>query len=221
MLLLISLLLQATQATVLIFWTDSNGDTHCEVRHDLDDCGFANVNPSVDCFPWFSMTGSGNNGPVIVNNAIIEPTFYDEEYLYDDIPPPKTKDVVYDSYLVRESCLLRGGTKVEISQIQKTSDTAALVRFASAGCDSKYRVISVPAPSVKTKVPAPASPERIKASPGGIKPSSSENMEVSTSSEEMKGRIFFNGDVTLDVETTEIKQQYGEILIDGVVFEIE
>eukprot|EP00565_Helicotheca_tamesis_P006236 CAMPEP_0185725244 /NCGR_PEP_ID=MMETSP1171-20130828/1538_1 /TAXON_ID=374046 /ORGANISM="Helicotheca tamensis, Strain CCMP826" /LENGTH=191 /DNA_ID=CAMNT_0028393315 /DNA_START=65 /DNA_END=640 /DNA_ORIENTATION=- len=144
MLLLISLLLQATQATVLIFWTDSNGDTHCEVRHDLDDCGFANVNPSVDCFPWFSMTGSGNNGPVIVNNAIIEPTLRDEEYLYDDIPPPKLENAAYDNYLVRESCLLRGGSKVEVAKIAKDSDDMALVRLASTGCDSKYRVISVP-----------------------------------------------------------------------------
>jgi hypothetical protein len=57
-----SLSFTAAQATVLIFYTDANGITHCEVRHDLDDCGFANVNPAVDCFPWFSMTGGERHG---------------------------------------------------------------------------------------------------------------------------------------------------------------
>eukprot|EP00957_Ditylum_brightwellii_P063553 4824210-Ditylum_brightwellii.AAC.1 len=105
---------QLSQATVLIFWTDSEGVTNCEVRHDLGDCGFAHINPSVDCFPWFSMTGSGNTGPVVVNNEIVSPAIRKERYLYEDISLPNKLDTEFDSYLVRKSSLLRGGSKVVI-----------------------------------------------------------------------------------------------------------
>mmetsp|Transcript_19524 Transcript_19524/g.28274 ORF Transcript_19524/g.28274 Transcript_19524/m.28274 type:complete len:200 (-) Transcript_19524:1304-1903(-) len=188
-------LFQLSQATVLIFWTDSDGVTNCEVRHDLDDCGFANVNPSVDCFPWFSMTGSGNTGSVVVNNEIVSPAIRKEEYLYDDISlPDKTKpDVEYDSYLVRESSLLRGGSKVVIAIIGKESSPTAVTRLASAGCDGRFKVVSIPS-SKKT---------------------------------DDKGRkIVFSGTsasggTTITAKETTITQQYGEILIDGVIFEVE
>eukprot|EP00567_Pseudictyota_dubia_P012149 CAMPEP_0197437900 /NCGR_PEP_ID=MMETSP1175-20131217/5032_1 /TAXON_ID=1003142 /ORGANISM="Triceratium dubium, Strain CCMP147" /LENGTH=208 /DNA_ID=CAMNT_0042967527 /DNA_START=126 /DNA_END=752 /DNA_ORIENTATION=+ len=182
-----------TLATVLIFYTDSNGVTHAEVRHDLDDCGFANVNPAVDCFPWFSISNGGGggggtgSGAVILNDAFVEPS---DPRDYDDVdvaPPPKELDAPYDFYYVREECLLRGGTKLRISKINmELSHPAALTRFAAAasGCEEKFKVLSVPA-------------------------STKQNNAVLVGKKAVK------------LKSTAITQQYGEILIDGVVFEVE
>eukprot|EP00957_Ditylum_brightwellii_P092869 7069995-Ditylum_brightwellii.AAC.1 len=60
------------------------------------------------------MTGSGNAGPVVVNNEIVSPAIRKEGYLYEDISPPNKLDTEFDSYMVHESSLLRGGSKVVI-----------------------------------------------------------------------------------------------------------
>lgn len=131
--------ISTVDATVLIFYTDSDGITHCDVRHDLDDCGFANVNPAVDCLPWFDLS---NEEPTTINGAAIEPTKEDTDY--NEIKPPARLNH-YDSYLVSE-VKTKKGTQISIKKISKASNATAVLRLASNGdCGAKHKVVSIPA----------------------------------------------------------------------------
>uniref|UniRef100_A0A7S4JRQ1 Uncharacterized protein n=1 Tax=Odontella aurita TaxID=265563 RepID=A0A7S4JRQ1_9STRA len=179
------------QATVLIFYTDSDGITHAEVRHDLDDCGFANVNPSVDCFPWFNVDpGNDNSGAAdIINNNFVEPAKAVEGCDYCDVKAPGFD--TYDFYFVREECLLRGGkTKLHISKIdaeKSSKDSVTRLAAAAVGCGEKFRVLSVPS-------------------------STKEQIFIGTEKDQKFAKF----------DTMVVTQgKYGEILIDGVIFEVE
>ncbi len=129
---------------MIIWGPDANGITHCEIRHDMDDCGFANVNPSVTCWPWPSnsstTSGAGQGGTVNVNGTNIEPAKYvfDQEVKMD---PPGNG---YDHYFITRK-ETKAGVSLNIRKISKESNWDAVVCLASeSACSDNSRVVSLP-----------------------------------------------------------------------------